>query len=935
MKNTHVRLLFGLTLSLSLSVASSAENLYAPDTPEPGSIEAIAHDTTEPRFMSQWVSYVPESSSVPSPTKFLGHIAGAKGELLHTQQLYSYYRELARTSKRVKVEVIGKSEEGRDILLVAISDESSIQNMDQLKAASAALADPRKTSPEQAEQIISTAKPFYYFNGAIHADESVSPDMLTELAYRLAVSETPMIQRIRKNTVVLINPVSNPDGRDKMADWFYRYLKGKTDYDTLPRQSPPYWSKYVYVDANRDAHQMSFPETRAIYKMFFDYHPIVIHDLHEAIALLQTWNGTGPYNPNLDPIVLSEFLELSFHEMSTMSSQGMPGVWTWDFGEAFGHHYTDSIAMNHNSMGRGYETFGNATAETVKRNLEPNDITREWYRPWPPPQHFVWSHRDGVNYCETGALAALDYTARNADQLLKNFYKKGYNSWQKGKSGNPYAFVIPAEQPDRRRVAQMLNRLINQKIEVSRATTSFQTKEGNFPAGTYVVRLDQPYRNYAVDLLLPQEFPNDWEHAPYDDISWALPFHYGVDVKRIDDPAVMNASLELVQQDLAPAGRVNGTGNVFVLKDVGQEAFLAARYRLAKFNVEIAEKAFHSGNTDYSAGSWILPDQAGLRAAVDDVSKELALDFDAVNSIPDVPHHSAAIPRIGIWVPWADTDMIGWIRFTLDQQKVPYTYLRDEEIKAGDLRKNVDIIIFGNVLLDLQGQILGIQRTNGPLPFKKTAETPNLGTPAESDDITGGIGWSGLANLQRFVEDGGMFITLGSASTLALDGGLVRSVHRATLADVSTPGAEILVKFTHPDHPIAYGYPLITFAFRSNYPLYDPPRRWLTMSYCTSCLDGPLDYDNVVLQWGIHPFDPGDELDTASAGERRPLVISGGGKNVDKVEGRPAILDVPEGKGHVLVYNFNPMHRDLNHSDYRFLWNGILNWDYIVNGNSK
>ena len=115
-------------------------------------------------------------------------------------------------------------------------------------------------------------------------------------------------------------------------------------------------------------------------------------------------------------------------------------------------------------------------------------------------------------------------------------------------------------------------------------------------------------------------------------------------------------------------------------------------------------------------------------------------------------------------------------------------------------------------LLGLQGQILGIQRTNGPLPFKKTAETPNLGTPAESDDITGGIGWSGLANLQRFVEDGGMFITLGSASTLALDGGLVRSVHRATLADVSTPGAEILVKFTHPNHPIAYGYPLITSA---------------------------------------------------------------------------------------------------------------------------
>ena len=312
-----------------------SQTRFVPDVPEPGSIEAIARDTTESRFMSPWVSYVPDSSTLPSPTEFFGHIAGASGELLHTQQIYGYLRELDQKSDRIHVEVIGKTDEGRDILLV-IADEKGIANLVQLKATTAALADPRKTTPEQAETIIQQARPIYYFNGAIHADESVSPDMLMELVYRLAVSEQPMIRRIRENTVVLINPASNPDGRDKMADWFYKYLKGKTDYDTLPRQSPPYWSKYVYVDSNRDAHQIDFAETKAIYKMFFEYHPTVIHDLHEAIALLQTWNGTGPYNPNVDPIALSEFLEMSFHEMSTMSSHGMPGVWTWDFGEAFG-----------------------------------------------------------------------------------------------------------------------------------------------------------------------------------------------------------------------------------------------------------------------------------------------------------------------------------------------------------------------------------------------------------------------------------------------------------------------------------------------------------------------------------------------------------------------------------------------------------------------
>ena len=124
--------------------------------------------------------------------------------------------------------------------------------------------------------------------------------MVMELAYRLAVSEQPMIQNIRRNLIVLINPVSEPDGRDKMVDWFYRYLKGKTDFESLPPTSPPYWGFYVFHDNNRDTHQKALQLTRAVHRMFYDYHPTVVHDLHESIPLLQTWNGTGPWNTNLD-----------------------------------------------------------------------------------------------------------------------------------------------------------------------------------------------------------------------------------------------------------------------------------------------------------------------------------------------------------------------------------------------------------------------------------------------------------------------------------------------------------------------------------------------------------------------------------------------------------------------------------------------------------
>jgi hypothetical protein len=523
--------------------------------------------------------------------------------------------------------------------------------------------------------------------------------------------------------------------------------------------------------------------------------------------------------------------------------------------------------------------------------------------------------RDNTNYMQTGCLAILDWSASHAEELLRNFYRKGYKSWRQGVDGQPSAFVIPAGQGDRRRVAQMVNVLLRQGIEVGRANGPFTVAEGRFPEGTFVVRLDQPYRNYAVDLLLPQEFPPDAEHQPYDDVSWAMPIHYGVMTHRIDDRRVLEVPLRALREEVRPRGKVEGDGPVFILRDSGQEGLLAARYRLAGYPIEIAETAFTVGGVDYPAGSWVVSARRDLRETLVEVAEELALDFVGVDGLPEVPRHEAVLPRIGVWVPWADTDSIGWLRYTLDQQRIPYTYLRDEDLRAGELRQRVDVILYGNVDLDLQGQIHGIEAQAGPMPFTRTAEFPSHGTPASSEDITGGPGWRGLDNLQAFVDEGGVLITLGNGSTLALETGLVRFVRRSA-EKIRTPGVELRARFARPDHPIGYGYPKLTSVFRANTPIYDAPRRWLRMAYCTSCLDGPVDQRSVVLRWG-----GGDD--------GSPILVSGGGRNLERLEGRPAILAVPRGDGHVVVYNFNPLHRDLNHSDYRLLWNAILNWRWL------
>jgi Zinc carboxypeptidase len=910
----------------------------AADTPEPGSAEEIARATTEPRFLSPWVASLPLSAGVVSPRTFLHRIPGAPGELVDSATAFAYCRALAASSPRVRLFTIGRSEEGRDIVMLAIADEQGIADLERLRAATAALSDARKTDEQAAASIVATARPIYYLNAGLHSDETGSTESVLELAYRLAVSEQPMIQRIRSSVVVLINPVANPDGRDKQVQWFYRYLKGRTEQGTLPRQAPPYWSKYAFVDINRDAHQQVHETTKAVFRMLFAWHPQVIHDLHESIALLLTWNGTNPINEHVDPLTYAERLELSFHEVQTLTGFGMPGVWTWNFGDDWAHLYLDSIATNHNADGRGYETFGNGSAETM-RSQQPGagrDGTVEWYRPLPSPptNSFLWSARDNVNYNETALLAALDDTAAQAKTLLHNYYTKSAHSYRRGLEQAPYGFVIPAGQGDPTRVAQLVERLLSLGIEVQRATAAFTLKEGSYPAGTYVVRLDQPYRDYAVDLLSLQEYPKDGPEA-YDDVSWSFPAHYHLTVTASADPQVRSVSAEQLQAAPHVSGAVNGSGPAFVLKDTGQEGLLEARWVLARFHVAIAEHAFSVAGVDYPAGSWILSGQPGLAAALRSAATQLGLDFVSLAAVPDVARHEAPLPRLGLWVPWADTDTSGWARYTLDQRHIPYTYVRDEDIRAGRLKDKYDVLVYPHVDLELAEQIEGLHKSWGPMPFRKTAATPAFGTPAASDDITGGIGYAGLAELQKYIEAGGLLITLGNGTMLPLESGLVRGVRReaggaprssqgggtasaaaAANAETRTPGSHVRVSFARPDHPIAYGYAPRTWVFRQNFALYSIPRRWLRMAYCTVCLDGPVDRSGIVLEWGDR--------------EGAPFVVSGQAWGEDNLIGRAAIMDMPVGKGHVITFNFNPLHRDLNRGDERLLWNAILNWRAIV-----
>jgi hypothetical protein len=270
-----------LLAGILLSSFRSAEAADAPAQPVDVDYTAkIREYTTEPFFLTELVDHLPSSDAVPSPQKALGYVVGTPEKLTYTKDINAYFRTLAAASPRVKVWTIGKSEEGREMLLAALSSEENLARIDRYKQITATLADPRKTTDAESADLVREGKPFYWLSGSIHSPETGSPEMLMELAYRLAVEESAHVQAIRKNLVVLITPVVEVDGRDRMLD-ISRYRKANPG-----KQAPGlvYWGKYVAHDNNSNAMGLALAMSNVVMNTFLAWHPQVFPDRHEPVT---------------------------------------------------------------------------------------------------------------------------------------------------------------------------------------------------------------------------------------------------------------------------------------------------------------------------------------------------------------------------------------------------------------------------------------------------------------------------------------------------------------------------------------------------------------------------------------------------------------------------------------------------------------------------
>src|SRR3989440_335101 len=690
----------------------------------------IREYTTEPYFSSPLVDYLPASQTVPTPKAVIGDIAGAPGKLPYTADVNRYMHMLEKASPRVRVYSIGTSEEGREMIAVAIASEKLLAQLDENRARLAKLADPRTINLDdaQADALVAQSTPVYYITGTIHSPETGAPTALMELAYRLAVDESPYVRNIRDNLITLITPVVETDGRDRMVDIYNWHLAHpKENYPPLV-----YWGHYVAHDNNRDAMGLTLKLTQNVLNTYTGWHAQVLHDLHESVPYLyDNTIGDGPYNAWLDPILTDEWQMVGWNNVSEMTKFGMPGVFAHGTFDTWSPGYLMFIAATHNGISRLYETFGNGGADTVERTLSPDEYSRIWYRQTPPLPRVKWSQRNNNNYEETGLLTSLQYFANNGKLFLKNFYLKSKRSIEKPKAEGPAAYVLTADDPRPGAQAELLKVLQLQGCEISRATAPFtvavkakkrsgaatptptpsapaananaqaaqqaipenQRRESpqananvapaagqasankaametrQFPAGSYVVRMDQPYSRIA-DALLDYQYwsPRDPQQQPYDDTAWTVGEPYNVQVARVTDTSVLGVPMERVAGMVRAPGGVEGAGPVFAVNHNADEALITLRYRLRGASFEAAEEPFNASRRQFNRGSFII-----RNVSADDLSRaatELGLRAYALQSAPVVKTHPVRAARVAVMHTWLSTQNEGWWRMAFDKLQI-------------------------------------------------------------------------------------------------------------------------------------------------------------------------------------------------------------------------------------------------------------------------
>ncbi len=783
------------------------------------------------------------SQAIPGPEEFFGHRMGAEKKLARWDRIVEYMRRIHEGSDRVAVEEVGKSTNGHPFLFLIISSPDNLRDIERYKDINRRLFDPRTiASDQEAAELIKEGKIFILVTCSLHATEVGATQMSVEMVHRLATENSDEIQNILANVVFLLVPCANPDGQIMVTDWYNQTLGTPYEGALLP------WLYHHYVghDNNRDAYMFTQKETRLIGKIVFhDWLPQVWLDEHQmgnSGARIFVMPAADPINPNVDPLIYRHTGLLGFAQAAALEKAGKEGI---IYARSYTYWWEGAMGWAgwwHNMLGMLTELASVRIATSVEQQkADPSrpqpegtdQRVRQRYQrtgtgPLPPPRDIQfrsqyprpwlggrWTLRDIVDYELIATFGLLEAGANLREQLLEGLYIVGKRQIERGKKGDPFAVVVPQDQPDRPTVVRLLQTLAYGGLEIHQARQSFTAGGKTYPSGTYVILMAQPFRPYAKDMLEAQEYPKISPaqgvppSPPYDAAGWSLGMQMGVETIFVNEP--FEANLVMLDKVELPAGQVSGQGSMYILSHEPNNSLVAVNRILQKgYRVSWLKNEVMIKGKKYAPGAIVIEGGRGLVKTMKSLSASLGIDAVAAE-IDTSRSLRIRMPRVALYQPWGGNMDEGWTRWLLEQNEFPFETIHPEDIREGSPSSEFDVIIFPDMRKE---QIIkGLTGENIPPKYK------------------GGIEGSGIEALRTFIQQGGTVVTLGRSSALIMDE--LAAPFSDSLQDVGReeflcPGS-ILRVLVDNTHPVAYGMPNEANAYFSNSMVLEPVPSFSTM----------------------------------------------------------------------------------------------------------
>lgn len=825
-------------------------------------------------------------SQIPTPTAFLGHAPGDDFYLANYEDAVKYFHAMAATSDRMKMFKVGKTSQGRDIEVGVISSPANLARLDEYKKNARQLATGENLNDQQALKLARETKAIVHIDGGLHSSEVAGGQHSIALAYKLlSAKNDPEVEAILDNVILVLWPTLNPDGQDMVVSW-YRQNVG-TKYEVAPL--PWLYQDYVGHDNNRDGFMMNMKEEQVVVKAELEYSPVIFYCQHQTAPFPgRIWIPpfADPISSNVSPYVRSWLNVIGTNMAAYLDQHNLPGAIHETRFDNWYAGFTDWVGVFRNEISFFTETalyrYATPRFYTVEefpkeyQDLRPGAMyTTPWEGGW-------WRLHDAVDYMVAGSMSVLDLAAKNRESLNYNRYQAARDSIHRAEP--PFGYVIADKQADVPEAGLLAQKMIDNGLDVYQTKAGFKANGVDYPAGSWVVPMDQPFAAMAKELFERQVYPAAatgstaaGAHLPYDITGWTLPLQMGVAVDAISDPITPEQRSAFVKIDEVklPTQPVTGEGLQFAISHRPNAAFKLVNAVLAQGGtVSMASDVIKTAEGS-ERGAFVV---GGIgRGEIETLSKKYSIGATATT----VPAHSVPLKpaRVGLYRPWSPSIDEGWTRWILEDYSFKPISIYNADIRSAGLRSRYDVII----VPDMSSH----QLMNG------------FATGSVPGQYAGGIERNGLTNLQEFVQAGGTLIAFNQAASALIP--LMSLPVKNVLQDMPDDkffcaGSLLRIEKSHGELPVNFGVP-------------DSPVVMFERGPAFELLPG---FKGAVLARYPREQDP---LESG-------MVI-----HSEVLHDKIAALEVTYGKGRIFLYGFKPQHRGQAHGTYRYLFNVLYQYD--------